>query len=42
MEIVDLKTIIHLASNVSFDFELPAYKVLQKTQVNSLFIHYDI
>ena len=33
MEIGDLKTVVHLASNVSYDFELPAYKVLQKNYV---------
>ena len=33
MEIGDFKTVVDLASNVSYDFEFPAYKVLQKNNV---------
>ena len=33
MDIGDLAAIINLGSNVSYDFELPGFKVVDKTQV---------
>ena len=38
MNIGDLNTIVNIAKNVSFDFELPAFKVLDRIQVNNLTI----
>lgn len=37
MDIGNLSTIVGIAKNVSFDFELPSYKVLAKNQVRKIF-----
>ena len=36
MEIGNLNTIINIAKNVSFDFELPSYQVLENSQVKEI------
>ena len=33
MEIGDLRTIANIASNTSFEYNLPAFQVLEKTNV---------
>ena len=38
MEIGNLKTIINIAKNVSYDFELPQFKVLEKNDVRNYII----